>query len=156
MCVCPLACAIYVYSNIQFIIKFNAYFAPWMINQLPTRKNPSENRDSTSWAKDRALNRYSADMDPVDCSVTITLYGSPLHLTPPILVHGAMLSYFARLERRSVYEAAENINNMGRHTAYLPHSSQLTMRLPDMQDSRLYDADFYRQDFALQFTNPPP
>lgn len=123
-----------------------------MLYDLPTgMPSPSRNSDSNNnsnnssnnWTNDLTRNRYAADTDTQDRSTNVTLYGSPLRVTPPILVHGAMLSYFARLERRSVYDAIEQIS-VGRDVSHLPHSSHLTMGLADLKDSRVYDADFYR------------
>ncbi|KAF9510423.1 hypothetical protein BS47DRAFT_67075 [Hydnum rufescens UP504] len=131
-----------VYANFNF----NAYFAPWMIPQLPIKQRQPNDRNShgTSNHHTPNRNRYSAVVDPVDRSITINLYGRPLHLTPPVLVHAAMLLYFARLERRSVSDITERITPTGSHIPLLPRSVYLTMRLADMRDSKLYDTDFDR------------
>ncbi|KAF9510422.1 hypothetical protein BS47DRAFT_66893 [Hydnum rufescens UP504] len=124
-----------VYANFNF----NPYLAPWMISQLPIGRRQPHDRNSSGSPTHDTRNRYSALMDPVDHSTAINLYGSPLYLTPPVLVHAAMLSYFARVERR--FDMAER---MGPHVPLRSRSAYLTTCLADMQDSKLYDTDFDR------------
>lgn len=104
-----------------------------------------QNQESLEDSEETASNqnRYIADTAMRDSSCVVTLYGSPLHVTPPLVVHGAMLSYVARLEKRSVYEVTEQTNS-GRDVPRLSHTSQLTLRLSTLRDSTIYDSDFYR------------
>lgn len=111
-----------------------------MLFDLPT--NTSAERDGYTSLRE---NRYAADIDLKDRSCTITLYGAPLRLTPPLMVHAALLSYFARLEKRSIFE---NLENYGVPSNFEQQASAFTFRLPNLRDSRVYDNDFRRYEWV--------
>lgn len=125
--------------------QYNAYFAPWMLYDLPTNTSP----ENDGYSSIRA-NRYDADIDPKDRSCSVTLYGAPLRITPPLLVHAGLLLYFARFEKRSFFESlgmGMNDNNYGnglRVPNFEQQSANFTFRLPHLKDSTLYDTDFHR------------
>ena len=109
-----------------------------MLFDLPTHTQA----DYDGYSKTRdPTNRYTADLS-LDTRITVvTLYGAPLQLTPPLLVHAALLSYFARLEKRAVYQTMEGDIT----TPLVPgQPPNFTYRLPTLRDSRIYDTDFYR------------
>ncbi|KAF8312135.1 hypothetical protein DL93DRAFT_2082554 [Clavulina sp. PMI_390] len=130
------------YANFNY----NAYFAPWMLYNLPTNTTPET--DGYSRARE---NRYDADIDPMDRSVIITLYGTPLRITPPLLVHAGLLMYFARFEKRSIFESlgmrldysSENSGAMS-NLSLVELQNASAYRLPNLRNSRQYDGDFNR------------
>lgn len=111
-----------------------------MLFDLPTYTNP----ETDGYSQPRDLtNRYNADLS-LDTPISVaTLYGAPLKLAPPLLVHAALLSYFARLEKRAVYEGMDEESLPGLGNGVNDHAS-FTFRLPTLKDSRVYDTDFYR------------
>lgn len=116
-----------------------------MLYDLPTNTSP----ENDGYSSIRA-NRYDADIDPKDRSCSITLYGAPLRITPPLIVHAGLLMYFARFEKRALFESLglglENYNyGNGRSLPnFDQQSASFPFRLPHLKDSTLYDTDFNR------------
>lgn len=107
-----------------------------MLYDLPTNTSP----ENDGYSSIRA-NRYDADIDPKDRSCSVTLYGASLRLTPPLLVHAALLLYFAHFEKRSMLES---MGTYGRMPNFEQQSTTSHFRLPHLRDSTVYDADFNR------------
>jgi hypothetical protein len=61
------------------------------------------------------------------------------------MVHAALLSYFARLEKRSIFE---NLESYGVPSNFEQQASAFTFRLPNLRDSRAYDNDFRRYEWT--------
>ena len=108
-----------------------------MIFRIPTRTQ--KDRDSSILRfNPRSLDlgtmdRYAANVRLEDRSVVVPLYGYPLYITPPLLSHAALLSYFVRLEKRSLHGGSD-----------LEPVKFVSRRLSCMQDSVKLDSDFYR------------
>ena len=110
--------------------------APWMIFHIPTcakDRDSSIPRFNPRGLDVGTMDRYVANVQLEDRSVVVSLYGYPLFITPPLLSHAAFLSYFVRLEKRSLHEG----NDPG-------PVKFMSRRLSCMQDSAKLDADFYR------------
>ncbi|KAF8328231.1 uncharacterized protein EI90DRAFT_2926448, partial [Cantharellus anzutake] len=114
---------------------YSAYLAPWMIFRISPEKDSNRPlpRFKPCQPDQGSTDRYAANVRLEDRSVVVSLYGYPICLTPPLLSHAAFLSYFVRLERRSLYEA----NDLGT-------VKYVSRRLPCMKDSSRLDGDFYR------------
>ncbi|PWO01213.1 hypothetical protein FA09DRAFT_342096 [Tilletiopsis washingtonensis] len=75
--------------------KFDAYFGPWVVRQLPLRSD----EESEPGPRAAPNNPFLADLRPRARATTITHCGQQLAVAPPILSHAACFSFFAKVER---------------------------------------------------------